>query len=131
MEEGQLVSQILVTRYLNHLHIAIGEIIFTQTYTKDMHSAVGCIMHYEFNLISAMEILLEYINDTPKMVSFAKKTQDVFQVNKFNEILQDYFEASMTASEGNVMHATKYTKAKFDLIKDCHLVLTWVVSHYA
>jgi hypothetical protein len=93
--------------------------------TSDMHRIWCCILRLELELFLKLKHFFDnqLHNTEAACATLAKDIRDAYPINMFNELLQEYFEAAMSSSEGNVMPATELTTDKFKGFKQYHRLL--------
>ena len=85
-----------------------------------MYTAMCAFLHLELKLFIKLKNFYTTqvgVLPTEQLNAIAQAIRDEFPIAKFNEILMQFFDACMASSEGNVMKATKETKAKFEYIQ--------------
>ena len=108
-------------------HLLVGD----PDATKDMYTAMCAFLHIELKLFIKLKNFFTtqlWVLKTEQLSAIAQAIRDEFPIHKFNEILMEYFDACMAASEGNVAKATELTKNRFEMIQEMLRVIRPVES---
>jgi len=84
---------------------------------EEMHIALSTFLHLQTKLLFKIRYFFRvqvHNLDNPEKEAFMASIRGEFPSHKFNEILMEYFDATMAISEGNVMYATEITRELFE-----------------
>jgi hypothetical protein len=97
--------------------------------TEEMQRTLCAALHLELRLFMRIKYFLGVEvdgMDNSECNARAAIIREEFPIETFNEIIMEYFDAIMAASEGNVMRATELTRDMFRQVK------TWLrmIKHH-